>query len=400
MTLPALLSFVLLAGAPSSGAQTLAGIDALAADGFRALQGKKVGLITNQTGRDAGGRSTLRVLADAPEVQLKALFAPEHGFTGDVEDQDVSSGTYKLPDGKVLPLYSLYGATKAPTADSLKGLDGLVFDIQDVGARFYTYATTMALAMEAAAKADIEFIVLDRPDPIDGETVEGPILDEGVRHFTAYLPVPVRHGMTIGELARLHNMTAKVGARLSVVSLRGWRRDQGFAETGLRWVRPSPNLPDPEAAELYPGIGCFETANVSVGRGTPVPFRWVGAPWMDAGAVLKRMEAARLPGVVFGTKDLRPSKSVHAGKWCRGLTIRVTDRRKVRPLRVFAHLVCALRDLHPESFGIRFEEMLRMVGTARFEKLYREGAGPKAMIRLFDADAELFKARRAPFLLY
>jgi len=395
----ALLALLLLLPAPLRAAEVLAGIDVLAGSGFSALKGKRVGLITNHTGLDRSGKSTAEVLAAAPHVKLLALFSPEHGFKG-VEDAAVSSGTFRLSDGRDLPLHSLYGETKAPTSDMLSGLDALVFDIQDIGARFYTYATTMAMAMESAAKKDVEFIVLDRPDPIGGDAVEGPILDENVRHFTAYLPVAVRHGMTLGELARLHNVTARVGTKLHVIPMKGWSRGLWFDETGLPWTPPSPNMPDIEAAALYPGIGCFEATNLSVGRGTPAPFRWVGAPWLDDRALLKRLKAAGLKGYEFSAEEQTPSKSVFEGKKCRGIRIRLKDRKAAAPLRLFAHLVCALRDLHPLEFGVRFDEMVRMVGTDRFRMLYQGGARPKEMISMFETDAAAFKSRRAPFLLY
>ena len=381
-------------------AEVVTGIDVLEADGFRELQGKRVGLITNQTGKDRKGRATARVLAGAPGVQLKALFSPEHGFTGASEANAISSQTYRMPDGSVIPIYSLYGATVAPTAEMLRGLDALVFDIQDVGARFYTYAATMGMAMESAAAGNLEFFVLDRPDPVSGDIMEGPVLVPEIRHFTAYFPVPVRHGMTMGELARLHNIVAKVGARLQVVPVRGWTRDQWFDQTGLPWTRPSPNMPDLEAAALYPGIGCFESTNLSVGRGTPLPFRWVGAPWLKAGEVLSRLKKAGLPGVRFEAASFTPTKSLYEKKWCAGIRIRVTARAKARPLAIFAHLLAAVRDLHPAQFQVRWDEERRMIGTDALKPLYESGAGPRKMIELFDAGPKEFEAIRHAFLLY
>lgn len=380
--------------------EVLTGIDVLEVNGFQELKGKRVGLITNHTGLDRSLRPTALVLAQAEGVQLKALFSPEHGFKGLVEDAAVSTDTLRLPDGRTIPIFSLYGSTQTPTNEMLSGLDALVFDVQDIGARFYTYPTTMALAMEAAARRNLDFVVLDRPNPINGEAVSGPILEDGIRHFTAYFPVSVRHGMTVGELARLHNITAKLGARLLVVPLRGWRREMWFDQTGLPWTKPSPNMPDLDAAALYPGIGCFEATNVSVGRGTPIPFRWVGAPWMKAKSVLKRLKAAQLPGFEFEEASFTPDKSVFQGELSRGVRIRITDREKARPLHLFAVLVCALRDLHPMEFGVRFDEMARMVGTGRFRQLYEAGARAKDVIMLFDAEASAFRSRRAPFLLY
>ncbi len=394
-----LLSLLLLFSVPAS-AELLNGIDVLQANSFRELQGKRVGLITNQTGKDRRGRGTPQILAAAPGVELKALFSPEHGFTGTSESNFISSQTYRLPNGHVIPIYSLYGSTKAPTSDMLRGLDALVFDIQDVGARFYTYATTMAMAMESAEDENLDFYVLDRPNPISGDIVEGPILSPQIRHFTAYFPVPVRHGLTMGELARLHNVVGKVGVRMQVIPLRGWTRDQWYDQTGLKWVKPSPNLPDLDAATLYPGVACFEATNLSVGRGTPLPFRWVGAPWLDADGLLARLKSAALPGVKFSRENFRPKKDVYKDKACRGIRIQVTDRSKFRPLELFAHILCALRDLHPLEFGVRWDEERRMIGNDKLRELYEKGAGPEEMIRMFNQGPKEFDSIRNAFLLY
>ncbi|MFA5140345.1 MAG: DUF1343 domain-containing protein [Elusimicrobiota bacterium] len=378
----------------------LTGLDVLREGGAAVLKGKRVGLITNQTGVDREGRPAAHILEAAARVELKAMFSPEHGFTGVSEDSTVASGFYALPDGRRLPLYSLYGATRAPTADMLKGLDALVFDIQDVGVRFYTYAATMAMSMEAAAAAGLDFVVLDRPNPIDGDRVEGPLLDPEIRHFTAYLPVPVRHGLTMGELARLHNILGRIGARLQVVPLRGWARKMWFDETGLPWTPPSPNMPDLDSAVLYPGTGCFEATNLSVGRGTPLPFRWVGAPWLEPGPVLERLKSAKLQGVRFSAKALTPAKDVYEGLACPGIRIEVTDRGAMRPLEVFVHLAAALRDTQKGRFEVRGPAMSRLTGSRNFTELFGKGGKPEELLPLFDADAARFQTERAPFLLY
>lgn len=397
-----LAAFLLLAAAPGQTApkEVLSGLDNLIESGFSELKGKSVGLITNHTGLDRKGRSTVQALASAPGLKLNALFAPEHGFSGTQDEENLGSGVYFLPDGRQIPLYSLYGSTRAPTAAMLKGIDALVFDIQDIGARFYTYATTMAMAMEAAAKADVQFYVLDRPNPITGSRVEGSLLDEGQRFFTAYHPVPIRHGMTMGELARHYNLRAKIGASLHIVPVKGWDREQWYDETGLPWTKPSPNMPDIEAAALYPGIGCFEATNVSVGRGTKIPFRWVGAPWMDAKAVVKKLQAANLKGVEFDVKNFTPEKSVFAGEKSHGVRITIVDRNALMPLEVFVHLAVALRDLHPKEFVVRRADMAKMTGTQRFNDLYDGGAGAEAILEMFRKDSETFRAERAAFLLY
>lgn len=385
---------------PAAPPPVLSGIDVLAERGFADLKGKRVGLITNQTGRDAQGRTTVHILANASDVTLSALFSPEHGFAGVQDDTGTVSGSFALPDGRTVPLYSLYGSTRAPTPQMLAGLDVLVFDIQDVGARFYTYSTTMAMALEAAAKADLDFMVLDRPNPVNGEALEGPVLQDGLRNFMAYLPVPVRHGLTMGELARLHSLTAGLGAKLTIVPLKGWRRTMWFDQTGLPWTRPSPNMPDLDAATLYPGIACFEATNVSVGRGTERPFRWVGAPWMDAAAVVKRLRAENLPGVEFSVEKATPTKSLYAGEPSNGVRLRVTDREALRPLRVWVHLAAALRDLHPKDFKADPERLPLFVGTTAFVERFLAGAPAAELDDALDEGLGGFKARRAAFLLY
>ncbi|MBI5597857.1 MAG: DUF1343 domain-containing protein [Elusimicrobia bacterium] len=397
----ALLGLLALAGpARAEGPAVLSGLDVLADKGFADFKGKRVGLITNQTGRDRSGRTTVQVLANATDVTLSAMFSPEHGFTGVVEDTAVVSGTFALPDGRTIPLYSLYGATRAPTAAMLKDLDVLVFDIQDIGARFYTYSTTMAMAMEAAAAAGIDFVVLDRPNPINGETVEGPVLSTGIRSFIAYLPVPVRHGMTMGELARLHNITSSLGAKLTVVPLKGWRRAMWYDQTGLPWTRPSPNMPDLASAALYPGIACFEASSLSVGRGTEAPFQWVGAPGLKAEAVVAKLNAARLPGIEFRAEQASPSKPPFAGEKVPGVRMRVNDRDAVRPLAVFAHLAAALRDQGGPAFSFDMERLLLFVGMPRFAELYLSGAAAPELEKSLQEGAAAFKTGRAVFLLY
>ncbi|MFH1723849.1 MAG: DUF1343 domain-containing protein [Elusimicrobiota bacterium] len=385
---------------PPADGEVLTGIDVLQENGFREIKGRRIGLITNQTGIDRKGRSTVHILANAPGVELKALFSPEHGLAGFEEAEEVGSGSYQLPTGEQIPLYSLYGATRTPTGAMLKGLDSLVFDIQDIGARFFTYATTMAMAMESATAEGIDFVVLDRPNPINGSSVEGAVLEPDIRHFIAYFPIPVRHGLTLGEIARLHNFHTRLGARLQVVPLKGWKRAMWYDETGLPWTRPSPNMPDLDAATLYPGIACFEATNVSVGRGTELPFRWIGAPWMKAQPLVRRMRAAGLKGVRFTAKRFTPSKSVFKGESSDGILMSVTDRDAVRPLRIFAHLVTAMRALHPREFVVDMKRMPRFTGTRSFNRLYESGAAPQDIIAVFDADARRFQAQRAPFLLY
>jgi uncharacterized protein YbbC (DUF1343 family) len=382
----------------------LTGIDVLEADGFRELQGRRIGLITNQTGRDSQGRSTAKVLARAQGVRLVAIFTPEHGLSGEVEAAKVSSTSVRLA-GRVIPVHSLYAGGMAgmrPKPEDLRGIDTLVFDIQDIGARFYTYLTTMGMAMEAAAKANIAFVVLDRPDPINGATVEGPMLtDRELPRLspTSYFPVPVRHGLTAGEMARLYNEKAGV-SDLRVVPMRGWKRGMWYDQTGLPWVAPSPNMPDLAAAALYPGLGLFEASNLSVGRGTPHPFGWVGAPWLDSRRAARELAGALLDGVVFTAQDYTPAKSAYAGKLCHGILITITDRDKLRPLAVFRHIDQVLYEFHRREFQWRWEEARKLTGSSDFQRIYAQGHDLIQIMELFNLDAEKFEKSRRACLLY
>ncbi len=388
---------------PASASGTMSGLDALVADGFRPLKGKRVGVLTNSTAVDRRGRSIVDLLASAEGVTLTAIFTPEHGYAATSESENVPSG-YTNIAGRDIPLYSLYkGGIKGmrPTPEQLQGLDVLVFDIQDIGARFYTYLATMGMAMEEAKTAGVDFIVLDRPNPIRGDIVEGPLLADANLRFvtpTAYYQIPIRHGMTAGEVALWHNRT--VGhRRLSVVKLRGWKRSQWHDQTGLPWVPPSPNMPNIDAASLYPGIGIFEASNLAVGRGTPIPFRWIGAPWMKAQEIVARLQGT-VEGVEFSVQDFTPSKSVFAGQACRGVKITVTDRDAMRPLVVFRHLALALREENPKEFVWRWDEVKRMVGVDEFRLMWETGASDAAFLGLFDQGPRDFEPSRASVLLY
>lgn len=403
--LAAALALVLssCAGAPPGpGPRVLTGLDALEADGFAALKGKRVGVITNRTGVDARGRGIVDLLAAAPGVTLSAVFSPEHGFAATSEKFRVEDGRLTA-GGRVIPLYSLYrdGAQK-PTPDQLSGLDALVFDVQDAGARFYTYPATMALALEAAKDAGIEFVVLDRPNPVGGTLVEGAELTEpglAGRDPVAYLPVATRHGMTVGELALLHNATVR-HPRLTVVKMRGWTRRMWYDDTGLPWVAPSPNLPDLAAAALYPGVANLEFTNLSVGRGTPRPFGWIGAPWLDAKALADELNASLLEGVRFSAQTLVPTKDAYEGQSCPGVRVEITDREALRPQRVFSAIVAALRDRQPGDFQLKWEKSRRLIGMRGFRELYERGASATEIAERFDADAAEFEKARRPYLLY
>lgn len=391
----ALLLMLLVVRVPAQ-AKVKTGLDVLAAENFAPLRGKRIGVITNHTGVDAKGRTIIDVLSRAPGVTLAAIFSPEHGFTGRARDGAVIGND----QWKDIPIYSLYGKTHRPTVDMLAGLDALVFDIQDIGARFYTYITTMGYALEECANTGVEFYVLDRPNPVTGTIVEGEILDPAVRHFTAYFSIPVRHGMTVGELAQWHNAKAGLNAKLHVVKMEGW--DRGWwDETGLRFIPPSPNIRSPRAALLYAGIGAFEATNVSVGRGTNAPFEVFGSPWLDGTELARRLNASGLSGVVFKpTRFVPKGDNLYAGENCRGVRVQVKDRDALRPVYIFILASFIIRDLSGDKFIPRWKEMPRVTGTRRFQEMFESGAAPEKLLTEVYADVERFMEERKPYLLY
>lgn len=390
----------LLAGAkkesPPPVVQT--GIDVLVGRNFDILKGKQIGLITNHTGVDAKGKSIADLLIETPGVKLVALFSPEHGIRGNlghgqVVGNDVDPKTH-------LPVYSLYGETKKPTQEMLNAVDTLVFDMQDVGARFYTYLTTMAMAIEAAEKRNIGFVVLDRPNPLGGTVIEGQPLDSSIRHFTAYFGVPTRHGMTPGEIARWFVQAEKLQVKLDVVSMNGWKRDYLWTDTGLPFIPPSPNIRTPVAELLYVGVGMFETTNVAVGRGTDEPFERFGAPWVNGAELAHRLQALNMPGMSFFQTLFVPTADLYQGRLCSGVRIVVTDPRAARPVDLFVHAAIILRDLSAKDFELRWDEVVRVTGTRDFEKMYKSGKSAEEILKTFREDADRFKKEREPFLLY
>ncbi|HTZ33352.1 MAG TPA: DUF1343 domain-containing protein [Methylomirabilota bacterium] len=379
-------------GGYSARVQT--GLDVLEAQKFAPLKGKKIGLITNHTGVDFNGKSTIELLAHAPGVELVALFSPEHGIAGHSDEavpstKDPSTG---------LPVYSLYGDSKRPTPEMLKGLDALVFDVQDAGVRFYTYTTTMGYCMEEAAKAGIAFYVLDRPNPIGGEVVEGPMLDTDKTAFVAYFPVPVRYGLTIGELAQLYNTENHINCELHVIAMKNWHRNYFYENTGLRWVPPSPNLRTMKGVVLYPGLEILQNAGVSVGRGTVAPFEEFGAPWIDGEDVASALNALSLPGVRFANEPFIPVSGLYAGKRCGGVGIRVTDRGAVRSMRVGLEIAALLEKKYPEPFDVT--KTLLLLGNDKTVEELKAGTAPEKIIAGWSADLAAFDELRRKYFLY
>jgi uncharacterized protein YbbC (DUF1343 family) len=381
-----------LSNTPSEGTKT--GIDALEAEHFARLVGKHVGLITNQTGVDSQGRRTADVLAHASGVSLVALFSPEHGIAGKA-DAAIGNGT-DLATG--LPIYSLYGEKRRPTDEMLKNLDALVFDIQDAGVRFYTYITTMAYCMEEAARHHIAFFVLDRPNPLGGEVIEGPMLDRDRLSFVAYFPMPVRYGMTMGELARMFNAENKIGADLHIIKMEHWRRTDTYDMTGLAWISPSPNLRTLDAAFLYPGIEILQAGGVSVGRGTDTPFELFGAPWIHAADLSEELNRRKTPGVRYVGTQFTPREGLYAGEPCEGISLVITDRRALRSMPVGLQIAEALDRLYPKEFQL--ERIIELLGSESTLARLERGDDPATIVAGWAADLDKFRAVRGKYLLY
>jgi len=375
-------------------ARVQTGLDVLEAQKFVPLRGKHIGLITNHTGLDSQGRSTADVLSHAAGVQLVALFSPEHGLAGR-NDEKISS-TKDPSTG--LPVYSLYGETLRPTEEMLKGIDALVFDVQDAGVRFYTYTATMAYCMEEAAKHNIAFFVLDRPNPLGGEIVEGPMLDPDKTNFVGYFPLPVRYGLTIGELAQLFNAENHVGADLHVIAMKNWHRNYFFESTGIKWVPPSPNLRTTKGSILYPGIEILQNAGVSVGRGTQTPFEEFGAPWVDGDDVARALNERHLPGVRFVGKPFIPIGGPHSGQRCGGVAMRITDRAAIRSMRVGLEIAVTLRKLYPKQFD--FAKLLLLVGNAETIQQLQAGVTPEKIVASWAPSLSAFEQVRRKYFLY
>jgi uncharacterized protein YbbC (DUF1343 family) len=380
--------------APARPAAVRTGLDLLVEQDFAPLRGYAVGLVTNQTGVDAAGRRAIDLLAAAPGVRLAAIFAPEHGITGEA--------TGEVPHGRDAatgrPIWSLYGATRRPTSEMLQGVRLIVFDIQDVGVRYYTYLTTLVYVLEEAGRRGIPVVVLDRPNPITGRIVEGPVMDPDLLSFTAPHPLPVLTGLTIGEFARMVVAERRLPVSLTVFPLTGWSRGLWFDQTGLPWVNPSPNIRSVTQALLYAGVGLLEASNVSVGRGTAEPFEVVGAPWIEPHGLAEALNRRGLPGVRFEAVQFTPTADQYAGTPCFGVRLVVTDREAIRPVRVALALAGELRARHrahyrPEPIQNLLVHRPTMWALLRGEPLER-------LLAWVEADRARVLQRRASYLLY
>lgn len=386
-----------------NGSAVIPGAEVLLRDSLHLVRGRRVGLITNHTGKTRDGRSTIDLLHEHPQVRLVALFAPEHGIRGTAEGGIRIASSRDERTG--LPIHSLYGSTQRPTAGMLRGIDALLFDMQDVGARPYTYVWTMAMAMEEAARADVAFVVLDRPNPITGR-VEGPLMDMAVRQasqpITGYYSVPLRHGMTAGEIARYINREYRLGVRLTVIPAEGWSRDVWFDGTTLPWTSPSPNIRTLEGALNYSGLVLFEATNLSVGRGTAAPFRYVGAPWLDARALLERLRGYDLRGVRLSSTRLKPEGAgwvPYRGQTVNMVEIEVTDREQHQPVLLALVLLSEIRRLHPDSFRSQ-RALLQLLGSDWAHEALLRGSDPVEIYRRWEAENEAWVRSTAVDRLY
>ena len=382
----------LLGPAPSTA--VLAGIDVIKRDQFKRLQGKRVAIVTNHSGKDREGNRTIDLLMNAPGVSVSRIFSPEHGLFG-VLDEKVG---HSVDEKTGLKVFSLYGETRRPTPEMLAGVDTLVFDLQDIGARFYTYISTLGLCMEAAAKQNVKVVVLDRPNPNTGQSVEGPVAQQKHFSFICYGPLPVSHGMTIGELAKFFNEEMKIGCELEVVPMEGWNRAMWWDDTGWAWVNPSPNIRNPTQSMLYPGIGLLETSNLSVGRGTDQPFELLGAPWIDGRRLAAALNKERVPGLRFVPITFTPTSSKFAKQECQGVYIVVTDRRYLSPVNAGVTIAWHLENLFGKDYDL--DAVVRMLHNDDALKALKEANDPGKVPASLKQDLEAFKQVRQKYLIY
>jgi len=392
LLLPALAAASILWAEP----RVKTGLDVLIDRDFAPIAGKRVGVITNHTGLTSDGRHIVDVLSRSSKVKLVAIFTPEHGLAGTQDDPNVASGTHEATG---TPIYSLYNrGSYRPTPQMLQKVDVLIYDIQDIGARFYTYITTLGYALEEAAKAGKSFLVLDRPNPINGIAVEGPLLDPRYVSFVGYMRMPIRHGMTVGELARMYNGEKALHADLQVIEMQGWSRNMWLDATGLEWVNPSPNIRNLTQAILYPGSCLLESDQVSVGRGTDTPFQIIGAPWFKGREVAEYLNGLAIPGVRFLARRFRPTASVFKDEDCEGLDIQLIDRDALDSVRLGLELLYATMKFHPGKFNL--DGVMRLLGNEDAAGRLKRGEAGSAVVKSYAPDLDQFRKTREKYLIY
>ncbi|MCB1023384.1 MAG: DUF1343 domain-containing protein, partial [Acidobacteria bacterium] len=373
----------------------LNGIDVLKKENFKSLEGLKIGLVTNQTGKDRDGNSTIDILNGAKNVKLVSLFSPEHGIRGALDQERITDSTDERTG---LPIYSLYGESHRPKPEQLKDIDAVVFDIQDIGTRFYTYISTLRFVLEEAAKVNKKVFILDRPNPINGVDVGGPLADADKLSFIATHTLPVQHGMTIGELALMFNDELKIGADLEVIKMENWRRTMWFDETNQSWINPSPNMRSLTEATLYPGIGLLETTNLSVGRGTDTPFELVGSPWIDGQKLASYLNERNLGGVRFVPVRFTPNASVFKNEQCSGINIVITGRSRFDSVKAGIEIAAALRKLFKNDWQI--DKYLRLLVNQNTLDRLKSDDPPAGIIESWSDGLENFLDRRKKYLIY
>ncbi|MCP3029600.1 exo-beta-N-acetylmuramidase NamZ domain-containing protein [Halobacillus sp. A5] len=375
------------------------GVEALLEDEKDLIEGKNVGLITNPTGVDKDLNSIVDILHEDPDVNLTALYGPEHGVRGSAQAGEYVE--YYTDEQTGLPVYSLYGETRKPTPDMLEDVEVLLFDIQDVGTRFYTYIYTMAYAMEAAQENDIPFVVLDRPNPLSGDKVEGPVLEEEYKSFVGNYEIPLRHGMTVGELSKLFNEEFEIGADLTVVEMNKWKRNMYYDDTPLEFVAPSPNMPTTDTALVYPGAALIEGTNVSEGRGTSQPFELIGAPFINSTELAEEMNDLNLPGVTFRAASFTPTFSKHQSVLSNGVEIHVEHEESYQPVETGLHLVKTIHDMYPEDFEFRTDGFFNnLIGNGWVQEAIENGESVEEIQAEWEDELNEFKEVREQYLLY
>lgn len=395
--------------APHSISVVQTGADRLLTDGIGHIKNKRIGVLTNHTGRLSNGKHLIDALIDSGAATVTALFGPEHGIFGNTPDGEVVD--HGRDPRYNIPIFSLYGKIHKPTEEMLKDVEVLICDIQDVGARFYTFISTIALALEGAAENNVPVLILDRPNPIRGVSFDGPIRDASLKSFVGWMPIPVTHGMTVGELARMWNdekqLLNGVQARLGILPLSGWKRSMWFDETGLEWIPPSPNMQRLSTAIIYPGLCFVEGTSLSEGRGTPSPFELIGAPWMHTDEVLDVLRTYAPAGVRFSSEEFTPreipgiaSEPKHEKQLCRGIRIHIADRNIVQPVRLGIEILSAVVKVHPKEMELRHRRFDILTGTSAVRKLLNDQSDPGDIVRSWGKGLEEFGRTRSRYLMY